>query len=152
MPRGLIRLAAPMSFGLLHVASLLPEFLARFPAITVDLQLGDAMVDIVGEGFDAAIRIALQPGPSLVAQRLCDMPRYLVGSPSYLKKHGRPKRPLHLAGHRCLGHSNTVMSDAWHFTRGAKSASVQPSGSLRVNNGDAMMPAPLAGNGAWHSP
>jgi DNA-binding transcriptional LysR family regulator len=147
VPRGPVRLAVPMSFGLLHVAPLLPEFLAAFPEVSIDLHLSDAMVDIIGESFDAAIRIAVLPGSALVARRLCEMPRYLVGAPDYLNKYGRPKHPLHLAQHRCLGYSYSVTTEAWHFTKGAKSASVQPSGPLRVNNGDAMMPALIAGTG-----
>ena len=146
-PRGLVRLAAPMSFGTLHVAPLLPEFLAAFPDISIDLHLSDAMTDVIGEGFDAAIRIAVQPGASLVVQRLCEMPRYLVGSPAYLDKHGRPKHPLHLAEHRCICYSYTRTAEVWRFTKGSKSASVRPSGPLRTNNGDAMMPALIAGTG-----
>jgi DNA-binding transcriptional LysR family regulator len=145
LPRGLVRLAVPMSFGLLHVAPLLPEFLAAYPEVSIDLHLSDATVDIIGEGFDAAIRIAVLPGSSLVARRLCDMPRYLVGSPAYLRKHGRPKHPLHLAQHRCVSYSYSMATELWRFTKGSKSASVRPSGPLRVNNGDAMMPALLAG-------
>jgi DNA-binding transcriptional LysR family regulator len=147
VPRGPIRLATPMSFGLLHVAPLLPEFLAPFPDISIDLHLRDATVDVIGEGFDAAIRIAVLPGPTLVATRLCEMPRHVVGSSSYLDKHGRPRHPLHLAQHSCLSYSYTAISEVWHFTKGAKSAGVMPSGPLRVNNGDAMMPALIAGLG-----
>ncbi len=146
-PRGLVRLAAPMSFGTLYVAPLLPEFLAAFPDISIDLHLSDALTDLVGDGFDAAIRIAVQPGTSLVVRRLCEMPRYLVGSPAYLDKHGRPKHPLHLAEHRCISYSYTMTTEVWRFTKGRKSASVRPSGPLRANNGDAMMPALVAGTG-----
>lgn len=146
-PRGLVRLAAPVSFGTLHVAPLLPQFLSNFPEISIDLHLSDAMTDVIGEGFDAAIRIAVQPGASLVVQQLCEMPRYLVGSPAYLGKHGRPKHPLHLAEHRCIYYSYTMTTEVWRFTKGSKSASVRPSGPLRVNNGDAMMPALIAGTG-----
>src|SRR6195256_2357513 len=110
MPRGVVRLAAPMSFGLLHVAPLLPEFLASFPEVSIDLHLSDAMVDLIGDGFDAAIRIAVLPASSLLARRLCEMPRYLVGSPTYLNKHGRPRHPLHLAQHPCIGYSYTMTS------------------------------------------
>ena len=147
VPRGLVRLAAPMSFGVLHIAPLLPEFLATYAEVSVDLHLSDAMVDLVGEGFDAAIRIAALPDSSLVARRLCEMPRYLVGSPAYLNKRSRPKHPLHLAQHRCIGYSYTTTPDTWRFTKNGKSATVRPSGPLRVNNGDAMMPALIAGTG-----
>jgi DNA-binding transcriptional LysR family regulator len=147
VPRGLVRLAAPMSFGVLHIAPLLPEFLATYPEVSVDLHLSDAMADLIGEGFDAAIRIAALPDSSLIARRLCEMPRYLVGSPAYLSKHGRPRHPLHLARHRCIGYSYAMTAETWHFTKGRKSATVRPSGPLRVNNGDAMMPALIAGTG-----
>src|SRR5215471_11863674 len=147
IPRGLVRLAAPVSFGVLHLAPLLPEFLAAFPEVSIDLHLSDALVDLIGEGFDAAVRIAALPDSSLVARRFCEMPRYLVGSPTYLNKHGRPKHPLHLAQHRCIGYSYTMTTEIWRFTKDGKSASVRPSGPLRVNNGDAMMPALIAGTG-----
>jgi DNA-binding transcriptional LysR family regulator len=146
-PRGLVRLAAPMSFGTLHVAPLLPEFLAAFPEISIDLHLSDATTDVIGEGFDAAIRIAVEPGASLVARRLCDMPRFLVGSPAYLDKHGRPKHPSHLANHACICYSYTKTTEVWRFNKGGRSANVRPSGPLRANNGDAMMPALIAGTG-----
>ncbi len=146
-PRGMVRLAAPVSFGAQHVAPLLPEFLAAFPEISIDLHMSDAMTDVIGEGFDAAIRIAVQPGSSLVVKRLREMPRYLVAAPDYLDRHGRPTHPLHLAEHRCIGYSYTVNGEVWRFVKGRKSASVRPSGPLRVNNGDAMMPALIAGAG-----
>jgi DNA-binding transcriptional LysR family regulator len=146
-PRGVVRLAAPMSFGVLHVAPVLPEFLATYPEISVDLHLSDAMSDLLGKGHDAAIRIAVQPGTSFAVQRLCEMPRYLVASPDYLDLHGRPKHPLHLAQHRCITYSYTMASEVWRFTKGRKSASVRPAGPLRVNNGEAMMPALIAGTG-----
>jgi DNA-binding transcriptional LysR family regulator len=147
VPRGPVRLAAPMSFGLLHIAPLLPEFLSSYPEVSVDLHLSDAMVDLIGEGFDAAIRIAALPDSSLVARRLCEMPLYLVGSPAYLKKHGRPRHPLDLAQHRCIGYSYTATTETWRFSKDGKSATVRPSGPLRVNNGDAMIPALIAGTG-----
>jgi DNA-binding transcriptional LysR family regulator len=147
VPRGLVRLAVPMSFGVLHVAPLLPEFLATYSEVSIDLHLSDATVDLVGEGFDAAVRIAVLPNSSLVARRLCDMPRYLVGSSAYLNKYGRPKHPLHLSQHRCIGYSYTTRSETWRFTKNGKSATIRPAGPFRVNNGDAMMPALIAGTG-----
>ena len=147
-PRGRVRLAVPMSFGVLHVVPLIAEFLATYPEVTIELHLSDAIVDLIGDGYDAAIRIGMLPDSSLVARRLCDSQRYLVGSPAYLKKHGRPNHPLQLADHACLGYTYAIGPETWRFTTtDGKSASVRPSGPLRVNNGDAMMPALIAGIG-----
>jgi DNA-binding transcriptional LysR family regulator len=147
--RGLLRLAAPMSFGVLHLAPLLPAFLAQYPEVSVDLHLSDAMVDMIGDGFDAAIRIAnLRRDSSLVARRLCGMPLYLLGAPAYIDAHGRPRHPLNLAEHRCISYGHGSAAETWRFThRNGKSATVRPSGPLRVNNGDAMLPALVAGTG-----
>ncbi len=147
-PRGLVRLAAPMSFGLLHVAPLLPEFLKAYPDVSVDLHLSDAMIDLIGEGFDAALRIAALPDSSLVARRLCAVKTHLVAAPSYLAARGTPKHPLQLAEHSCLGYAYLQTPGVWRFTNKAgETASVRPAGPLRVNNGDAMMPALIAGLG-----
>ncbi|MCD6075197.1 MAG: transcriptional regulator, LysR family [Rhodospirillales bacterium] len=147
-PKGLVRLAAPMSFGLRWISPLLPDFLAAYPDVSVDLHLSDATVDIIGDGFDMALRIAIMPDSSLVARRLCPVPRYVVGAPSYLKKHGRPTHPLHLADHVCFGYAYLAIPDTWRFTNSkGEEAQVRPSGVLRANNGDALMPALLAGQG-----
>jgi DNA-binding transcriptional LysR family regulator len=148
VPRGTIRLAAPMSFGLRHVSLLLPEFLEAYPEVTVELQLSDARVDIIGEGFDAALRIGQLPDSSLVARRLCGVSVFAVGAPSYFSRHGRPTHPLHLAEHSCLTYTYLSTPDVWRFTNSAgEVAAVRPSGRLRANNGDAMLPALLAGLG-----
>jgi DNA-binding transcriptional LysR family regulator len=155
-PRGLVRLAAPMSFGVLHVAPLLPEFLASHSNVSVDLHLSDGMVDIIGGGFDAAIRITVLPDSSLVARRLSWMPRYLVGAPEYLNRNGRPQHPRDLEIHRCIEYTyrtavaTRIPAEMWHFKNNntGETATVRPSGQqLRVNNGDAMMPALIAGTG-----
>jgi DNA-binding transcriptional LysR family regulator len=147
-PRGLVRLAVPMTFGVKAVAPLLPEFLAAYPEVSIDLHLSDAMVDLIGEGFDAGLRIASLPDSSLIARRLCAMPRYTVASPTYLKQHGRPTHPMHLAQHRCLGYAYLSTPGVWHYTNSkGEQASVRPAGPLRVNNGEALMPALLAGLG-----
>jgi DNA-binding transcriptional LysR family regulator len=147
-PRGLVRLAVPMSFGVLHVAPLIAEFLASYPDVTIELHLSDAIVDLIGDGYDAAIRIGALPDSSLVARRLCGTERYLVGSPAYLKKHGLLNHPLQLADHACLGYTYAIGPETWRFTtKDGKSASVRPSGPLRVNNGEAMIPALIAGIG-----
>jgi DNA-binding transcriptional LysR family regulator len=147
-PRGLVRLAAPMSFGVMHIAPLLPEFFRAYPDVSVDLQLSDALVDIIGGGFDGAVRIAALPDSSLVARRLCTMPLYLVAAPAYLKVHGRPKHPLQLSEHVGLGYSYQLSPDTWRFRKApGEIAAVRPAGPLRVNNGDAMLPSLIAGIG-----
>src|ERR1700688_1797676 len=137
-PRGLGRLAVPMTFGVRKVAPILPEFLAAYPDVAIDLHLSDAMVDLIGEGFDAGLRIASLPDSSLIARRLCPMPRYTVASPEYLKRHGRPTHPMHLAQHRCLGYAYLSTPDVWHYTDAAgEQGNMRPAGPLRGHKGAA---------------
>src|SRR5579859_3953717 len=148
VPRGLVRLAVPMTFGVKNVAPLLPEFLQTYPEVSIDLHLSDATVDLIGEGFDAGLRIARLPDSSLIARRLCGMPRYTVAAPSYLRQHGRPTHPMQLAQHRCFGYAYLSTPNVWHYTNAAgEQAAVRPGGPLRVNNGEAVMPVL---RGAWH--
>ena len=145
-PRGTVRLAAPMSFGLLRVAPLLPDFLGAYPEVSIDLHLSDQMVDLVGEGFDAALRVASLPDSSLIAHRLCAVQPLLVAAPSYFKRHGRPTHPLHLAEHNCFAY--LLAADTWRFaSKSGETASIKPRGTLRANNGDAFMPSLVAGVG-----
>jgi DNA-binding transcriptional LysR family regulator len=147
-PRGLVRLAVPMSFGLTQVAPLLPELLSAYPEISIDLHLSDAAVDLVGDGFDAALRIAALPDSSLLARRICGVERFLVAAPAYLARRGRPTHPLHLAEHVCLGYAYLPNPDTWRFFNAAgEEAVVRPAGPLRANNADALMPALIAGMG-----
>ncbi len=147
-PRGLVRLAVPMTFGVKVLAPLLPDFLAQYPDVAVDMHLSDAMVDLVGDGFDIGVRIASLPDSSLVARRLCAMPRHTVAAPSYLERYGRPTHPMHLAQHRCFAYAYLSTPNVWHFTNATgEEATVRPSGQLRVNNGEAVLPALIAGLG-----
>ena len=147
-PRGLVRLAAPMTFGVKVLAPLLPEFLTQYPEVSVDLHLSDAMVDLIGEGFDVGVRIASLPDSSLVARRLCAIPRYTVAAPAYLERYGRPTHPMHLAQHKCFGYAYLSTPGTWHYTNAdGEQATVRPSGQLRANNGDAVLPALIAGLG-----
>jgi DNA-binding transcriptional LysR family regulator len=147
-PRGLVRLAVPMTFGVKSVAPILPEFLSAYPDVSIDLHLSDAMVDLIGEGFDAGLRIARLPDSSLIARRLCGVARCTVAAPSYLKRHGRPTHPMQLAQHKCFGYAYMTTPDVWHYSNAAgEQASVRPAGQLRVNNGEALLPAVIAGLG-----
>ena len=152
-PRGLVRLAAPMTFGVLHIAPLLPAFFRAYPEISIDLHLSDAVVDIIGGGFDAAVRIAALPDSSLVARKLCAMPLYLCAAPSYLEAHGRPKHPHELSSHVGFRYSYQLTKDVWRFRKkGGEVATVRPSGPLRVNNGYALLPCLVAGLGLGVQP
>lgn len=147
-PRGLVRFAVPMTFGVKKIAPLLPAFLEQYPEVSIDLHMSDATVDLIGEGFDLALRITRLPDSSLVARRLCPMPRYTVAAPSYLKRHGRPTHPMHLAEHKCFGYAYLSTAGVWHYSNAAgEQASVRPAGQLRVNNGEAVLPAVIAGLG-----
>jgi len=147
-PQGAVRLGAPMSFGISQVAPILPEFLTRYPLITVDLHLSDARVDLIADGFDAVLRIGVLEDSSLVARRIAAIPRMIVAAPAYLDRHGRPSHPEQLAQHICFGYVYQQAQNTWRFRNSeGETVTVRPSGPLQVNNGDALMPALLAGLG-----
>ncbi|CAG2160098.1 HTH-type transcriptional regulator DmlR [Cupriavidus numazuensis] len=145
-PRGLVRLAVPMSFGLRWVAPLLPGFFRAYPEVSIDLHLSDASVDLVADGYDAALRIAALPDSSLVARRLCAVTQFVVASPAYLKREGRPAHPRELADRPCLSYAYRARSNVWRFTNAVgEEESVMPTGPLRVTNSDALLPTLLDG-------
>jgi DNA-binding transcriptional LysR family regulator len=148
VPRGKVRLAVPMSFGLREIAPVLPDFLKLYPDVTVDVHLSDAMVDLIGEGFDAAIRVAALPDSSLIARRLRKVSYCVASTPRYWNEHGRPTHPQQLAEHRCLAYSYLLTPGFWRFAnRAGEEAVVRFDGRLHANNGDALMPSLLAGLG-----
>jgi len=147
-PRGLVRLAVPMSFGMAHVGPLLPDFLSAYPDIAVDVHLSDETVDLAGEGFDAALRIGALPDSALKARRLAPVARHLVAAPAYLAAHDRPRHPSELADHACFCYAYLPNPETWRFTGpGGEEANVRPRGSLRSNNAEVVLPALRAGLG-----
>src|SRR6201984_732596 len=130
-PRGLVKLAAPLSFGARWVAPLLPEFFRTYPDISVDLHLTDAHADLIGDGFDAALRIAIMDDSSLVARLIAPVRRFVVASPTYLSRYGRPQHPHDLGVHQCLTYLNRNKPDFWRFTKSGEECTVTPTGALR---------------------
>ena len=147
-PRGLVRLAAPMSFGVEHLGPALPDFRASYPDVSLELSLSDQRVDLVTEGFDVALRIAALPDSSLRVRRLCAVRILLVGAPGYFARHGRPAHPRDLVGHTGLGYSQGASREMWRFQHAAHGdVSVAVPCTVRTNNADVLMPLLLAGAG-----
>ena len=148
VPRGRVRLTAPVQFGIDHVTPLLPELFALYPEVTLDLHLSDAVVDLVGEGFDLAVRIAALADSTLRARRLCAVRTILVGAPAYFERRGIPVRPRDLALHDCFTYAYSPDPNRWHFTSsGGESETVMPHGPIRANSGEAFLPLLRAGCG-----
>jgi DNA-binding transcriptional LysR family regulator len=147
-PRGRVRVTVPLSFGISYVAPLLPAFLARYPKLAVELHLADHVVDIVGEGFDVAIRIGALEDSSLRARRLCGIGGMVVAAPAWFDRHGRPAHPRDLEGADALLYSNLAQPMLWHFTHPTRGdVTVRLASRLIANNGDVLVPALEAGEG-----
>ncbi|ARU04432.1 LysR family transcriptional regulator [Comamonas serinivorans] len=151
--RGLVRVAAPMSFGVAHVAPLLPAFMRAHPEVQLDLHFDDAQVDVVAEGFDVVLRIARLEDSSLLARQLCHVPIQIVGSPAYFARHGTPRHPSDLAQLHALSYAYARSGASWRFRHATQGEFVQVMQTpLRVNNAEALTPALLAGLGVALQP
>ncbi len=152
-PRGSLRVNVPMSFGILHLAPAIADFLARYPEVAIDMRLDDRKLDLVEEGFDVAIRIGELPDSSLVARRLCACPLVVCATPAYLRQHGEPKTPDDLRRHRILSFSYADAPSQWTFTgRDGSTVSVPVSGPVRMNNSLALREVLLAHVGLTLTP
>ncbi|MGI9384886.1 MAG: LysR family transcriptional regulator [Methyloligellaceae bacterium] len=144
MPRGTLRVSAPTAFGRMHIAPYLGDFLGQYPDLRLDLNLSDGIVDIVGAGFDAAIRIAELEDSSLVAKKLAPSHRVICAAPSYLKAAGEPETLADLANHNCLAPS---AQEVWRLQGPEGPASVRVSGNVRTNSTEVVRESVLAGVG-----
>ena len=151
-PRGTLRLTAPVTFGTRRLAPALSDFLRMYPDVNVDLALNDRVVDLVDEGFEAAIRVGHLPDSQLVARSLQPYRSMLCASPDYLRRRGRPKAPADLAAHDCLGFSFAGVRARWRLSRDGEDATVSFTPRLRANNGEALRQAALAGSGIVMQP
>ena len=146
-PRGTLKISAPVAFSTLHVAPALPDFMAQYPDLCVDLAIGDRFVDLVDEGYDLALRITAEPGQNLVARRLAPIRRKICGSREYLARRGMPQTPQDLVNHNCLDYTFMNTQGLWHL-RGPEDATAIPvSGTLRINDDEALSQAVLGGLG-----
>lgn len=149
-PRGVLKLAAPMSFGIKHLADAIARFMDQYPEVEIDMELSDRFVDLVEEGYDMAVRIGRLKDSSLVARKLCPARIIICASPAYLERHGVPQTPADLAQHHCLLYTGSANPEQWPFRvtpGGDEVRMVRVGGRLRANNGDALREAALAGQG-----
>lgn len=145
--QGLLRISAPVSFAIRHMAPLLSEFQTAHPGVGIDLQLNDRKVDIVEEGFDIALRIGHLKSSSLIAKRLAPVRLVLCASPAYLEQHGTPRRPEDLANHRYLRYSYMDIDAGPPAQKWLHGSGRGTRGEMVSNNGDVLVESAVAGAG-----
>jgi len=151
-PAGRLRVSAPVTFGSEVLMAALPDYLARYPEVSVELALADRVVDLMEDGFEAAIRIGALPSDSpLVARPLAPYRMIVCAAPDYLARRGTPATPADLVHHDCLAFSAIALGH-WRFTRGDEVASVPVTGRVQVNHGPALRTAALHGLGIIMQP
>lgn len=143
-PQGRLRVAAPASFGRMHLLPALPDFMEQYPNLQVDFRLSDSIVDLVEGGFDIAIRNAELPDSSMIARKISPDNRLLCASPAYLEKYGEPQHPLELSQHECI---TLAGLEDWQFKSAEGPVSVQAQGRFRTDNGEAIRDACVTGMG-----
>jgi len=151
-PRGVLRISAPISFGLTHLAPVVADYMARYREVSIDMVLNDRAVDLIEEGFDAAIRIGHLADSSLVARHLAAIHFVACSSPEYVARHGVPQRPSDLLQHNCVVYSLREGHGEWRFTGPSGEESVQISGRLKSNNGNFLRIALIKGEGIGLAP
>ncbi|WP_008318723.1 LysR family transcriptional regulator [Leptolyngbya sp. PCC 6406] len=147
-PRGQLRVNAPMTFGTLHLAPAIADFLLQYPDLHVELSLSDRFIDPIDEGFDVTVRIAQPPtAPSLIVHELCPAPVILCGAPTYLARQGAPATPADLTHHACLSYGHLTSDNQWTLIGPDGPHRVTISGPLCANNGEPLREAAVRGLG-----
>jgi DNA-binding transcriptional LysR family regulator len=149
---GLLRINAPFTFGILHLAPLWGAFMAQHPKVKLDVTLADRLVDLVEEGYDLAIRIATLENSSLVSRKLATTRTVLCASPRYLKLHGTPQHPNELVNHAVISYSYLSTGDEWRFTGPEGQVNVKTRPCMHTNSGDTCRAAALAHQGVILQP
>ncbi|MHA4871563.1 LysR family transcriptional regulator [Duganella sp. PWIR1] len=152
-PHGLLRINAPLSFGVLHLAPLWAKFMRLYPQVQLDVALIDRVVDIVEEGYDMAVRISRAGSASNVARKLATSRNVLCASPDYIQQHGMPRSPTDLLQHACIGYSYAASADEWRMLDAAgHQHAIKVSCVMHTNNGDTARGAALGGMGIIWQP
>lgn len=147
-PSGRLRINAPLSFGVLHLAPLWPRFAQLYPKLSLDIDLSDRVVDLVEEGYDLAVRITNLPSSQLVSRQLATTRMICCASPTYLAQHGTPARPEDLAQQEVISYSYFAARDEWTFTApDDTSVVVRTHARIHANNGDTCRAAALEHQG-----
>jgi DNA-binding transcriptional LysR family regulator len=146
-PRGVLKLTTPAAYGHLQIAPAIPELLARYPEMAVQIAMNDRPVDLAEEGFDVAIRLTYDPPPNVVARKLTTVSWLTCAAPAYLERHGAPRTPQELRGRNCLFYSFLESSIEWRFRSPQGEAKVRVAGNFTANNSEAIREATLAGLG-----
>jgi DNA-binding transcriptional LysR family regulator len=146
-PSGVLRINAPVSFGVLHLAPVWADFMKVYPNVELDISLNDRLVDLVEEGFDAAVRIARMESSSLVGRRLAGTRMCLCASPEYLANHPEIRSLSDLTEHGVIAYTNFASGNEWQFEGPHGSETVRTRSSVRCNNGDTCRSIALAGGG-----
>jgi DNA-binding transcriptional LysR family regulator len=140
---GLLRINAPLTFGVLHLAPLWGRFADAHPKVALEIDLSDRVVDLVEEGYDLAVRITNLPNSQLVSRQLATSRMVLCASPEYLARHGIPAHPRDLAAHRVVSYSYWSTRDEWRFTGPEGWVQVRTQPRIHANNGDTCRAAAL---------
>jgi len=152
-PRGLLRVTAPVTFGLLHIAPAVSEYMARYPEVRLDVGVSDRHVNLIEEGYDLAIRVGELRDSNLVARRLTSFHLIVCAAPAYLQRAGRPEKPSDLTRHPCLIYREVETPDTWRFQAPDGSAvTVRVSGPLTSTNPAFLHRIALAGHGVVIGP
>ncbi|MGB8856700.1 MAG: LysR family transcriptional regulator [Burkholderiales bacterium] len=144
---GLLRINAPVTFGIQHLAHLWGEFRTLNPKVLLDISLSDRLVDLVDEGYDIAIRIASLPSSTLISKRLATTRMVLCASRPYLERHGTPRHPADLVTHDIISYSYWSTKDEWYFDGPDGKVSVKTHPCIHTNSGDTCRLAALAHQG-----
>lgn len=136
-PGGMLRINAPLSFGIMHLAPLWGRFAQLYPKVSLDIELSDRVVDLVEEGYDLAVRITNLANSQLVSRQLAMTRMVACASPEYLAQHGTPAHPSDLARHEVISYSYFAARNEWTFTAAdGGQVAVRTHARIHANNGD----------------